>query len=110
MPCPSKKHTIYYPAALVQLALTGQHAIFQAMCECGMAYLVACQEDGTHYRIERDPLFIERVYRSIPWPERSEEEPPLPFAYKLAPSLDDLNHLFEALERATPICLTSSSK
>ena len=53
LPCPCNKHVVYYPVQLVHMAMNRQYTVFHTMCECGQAYIVVCQDNGAHFRIQR---------------------------------------------------------
>ncbi|MGH2559952.1 MAG: hypothetical protein ACRDJH_12870 [Thermomicrobiales bacterium] len=99
-PTPCGLHVEYYPASLGLLAFhLKQCSVFHTMCECGIAYLVATQPDGTHFRMEGPPMVIMDRYESIPWKEQSITDSNDTFFYRMAPSLAELHECFDSIAR-----------
>jgi hypothetical protein len=69
LPTPCGKHHVYYPAALAREALRGAFHYFGTACECGKAYLVRTEADGTHFKAEDTWRAIEAAYEAIPGDE-----------------------------------------
>jgi len=93
LPAPCSKHEVYYPQALKDLAEQRiRYYVFQAVCGCGTAYLVATLPAGPRFWFGGDPQAISDAYERIPWPEHRW----LLFPCKLAPSLDALVTYFAA--------------
>lgn len=93
LPAPCGKHEVYYPQALKILAERRlRFYVFQAVCGCGTAYLIATLPAGPRFWFGGDPQAISDVYDRIPWPEHRFGL----FLCKLAPSLDGLVTYFAA--------------
>ncbi len=91
LPAPCGKHNVYYPQALKELAEQRiRYYVFQAVCSCGTAYLVATLPAGPRFWFGGDPQAISDAYDRIPW----QEHRLLLFTCKVAPSLDALVNYF----------------
>ena len=66
--------------------------VFQAVCGCGTAYLIAMLPAGPRFWFGGAPQALSDAYDRIPWRERRF----LLFTAKLAPSLDALVNYFAA--------------
>lgn len=93
------RHSILYPGVLAQMALHIQkYNVFHTICECGTAYIYACQDDGCHARRVGSPVAIVEIYEAIPWQEKKLIDENGIFYFKEAPSLDALKEYFENTE------------
>lgn len=91
LPAPCGRHVVYYPAELARRAIQQRTiSVFETFCECDVAYLVATQPDGAHFRAEGPPVQIMERYEALPWPEGAIADPNGIFRFKAAPSLAEL--------------------
>ncbi|SRR5579875_2790388 len=91
LPAPCGKHVVYYPEALKELAERRiTFYVFQAVCACGTAYLIATLPAGPRFWFGGAPQAISEAYDRIPWPEHRY----LLFTCKAAPSLDEMVNYF----------------
>lgn len=63
------RHSVFYPALLVEEALRGTFYAFATMCECCVAYLIQTESDGAHCKAVDEPDVISEIYASLPGEE-----------------------------------------
>lgn len=63
------KHTVYYPAILVDEAMRGRFYVFGTACECGTAYLIRTEPDGAHCKAADTTEAVSELYERLPGEE-----------------------------------------
>ncbi|MFZ0173011.1 MAG: hypothetical protein WAL04_15110 [Acidimicrobiales bacterium] len=59
------KHTVYYPATLVDQARRGRYYAFPSLCECDIAYLIETESDGAHCKASGSAESIIQMYEEM---------------------------------------------